>query len=295
MSTVFLTFLTMVAFAANSVLCRWALSATNIGSVALIDPVSFTFVRLLSGAMVLVALVLANQKNRKVRTVAKFLKYGSWRAGGMLWLYAMAFSWAYLHVSTATGALLLFGAVQITMVVSANIAGEALRTQEKIGLVVALSGLIYLLLPNVSAPPFSSALIMFLSGAAWGMYTRFGQKGMNPLNDTAANFVRAAVLMLFMLPVFLLFRGRQAQVEGVILAALSGGIASGLGYALWYSVLRKLTTAIAASVQLSVPVIAALGGLFFVSEPITWHLVLSSVLVLGGIAITLKAKATLKA
>ncbi len=276
-----MTFVAMVAFAANSVLCRAALA------LSLIDPFSFTLIRILSGA---VALLLIIALKRKPAGSPHLTKQGSWQAGLFLLLYATAFSWAYLHIPTATGALILFGAVQIMMMVMALWAGERFPKQAFLGIALALAGLAYLLFPGIESPPIISALVMLVSGGAWGVYTRLGKGSVSALEDTAANFCWAGIMSLLILGSYILFSGGYWSVKGVLLAVLSGAVASGIGYAIWYGVVPKMATSVAASVQLSVPVIAAFGGVIFVGEDLSLRLVLASAFILGGIALTLYAK-----
>ncbi|MFB3063168.1 MAG: DMT family transporter [Gammaproteobacteria bacterium] len=263
----------MLAFAANSVLCRMALG------VEAIDAISFTSIRLLSGATTLLVIVLASAKKDRLRSG------GSWMSSAMLFLYALPFSLAYISLDAGTGALILFAAVQITMVGTALLFGDRPHPMEWIGLTLALLGLIYLLLPGLSAPPLGAAAMMFLAGVCWGIYSLRGRKASNPLVDTASNFLRCvpaalAVSLLFADEIWL-------SSKGVVLAITSGALASGLGYVIWYSALRGMSATRAATVQLSVPVIAALGGILFLAESLTIRLTLSSALILGGIGLAI--------
>jgi drug/metabolite transporter (DMT)-like permease len=261
----FLTLLAMIAFAGNSLLCRLALKQTRI------DAASFTLVRIVSGAIVLG--LIASLRRGSLR------QSGSWVSAAMLFVYAAGFSFAYLTLSAGTGALLLFGAVQATMIFWALRSGERLDWPRRLGLALALAGLVALVLPGLSAPPLGGSILMFTAGVAWGVYSLRGKKAGDPLLATAGNFARAvpmaAILSLFWLPRF--DRG------GIVYAILSGAIASGVGYAIWYTALPGLKSASAASVQLIVPVLAAVGGILFLEEAITLRLVLASVAVLGGI------------
>jgi len=271
-----MTCLAMTAFAANSVLCRFALGQDSI------DPTAFTAVRLLSGALVLSAIFVC-RTGRKTSSGR-----GSWLAAAMLFLYAISFSFAYVSLTTGTGALILFGAVQITMIVLTLISGEQLRLAEWLGLTMAFGGLVYLVLPGVTAPSLSGFLLMALAGGAWGVYTLRGRGSKNPLADTAFNFIRSVPLVI--IPVLAAFPKMQVTNEGILLAALSGGVTSGIGYAIWYTALRGLTATLAAVVQLSVPIIAATGGVIVMSEQITLRLILSAFLTLGGILIVILGK-----
>jgi drug/metabolite transporter (DMT)-like permease len=263
-----LTTLALNAFAANSVLCRLALGEKAI------DAAGFTFIRLLSGAFVLLC-ILTLSGNKK--TTSK----GSWSAALMLFLYAATFSFAYLTLSTGTGALILFGSVQITMIFKSLLSGNRLLPIEWAGVVIAFSGIVYLVLPGVTAPSLSGFSLMTLAGIAWGLYTLKGRGSTNPLSDTTYNFLRSVPFVIALGLFF--FRNAHISLEGIILAAISGSLTSGVGYTLWYSALRGLSATQAAVVQLSVPVIAGFGGVVFVSEQISLRLTLSALLTLGGI------------
>jgi len=265
-----------MAFAANSVLCRLALSKKAI------DPASFTGIRLLSGALVLMLLIF--MLNRKKTAVVK----GSWMSGTILFIYAVTFSFAYISLDTGTGALILFAAVQITMITYALFSGKKMTSIEWMGVLLAFAGFVYLILPGVTAPSLSGFLLMTLSGVGWGSYTIRGKDSPNPLEATAYNFLRTlpmvAILLLFSL------KNIQATQEGIVLAILSGAITSGIGYTIWYLALRGLSAIQASVVQLMVPVIAALGGVIFLSEMIHLRLTISALLILGGIGLVVLVK-----
>jgi drug/metabolite transporter (DMT)-like permease len=269
-----LTALAMTAFAANSILCRLALKATQI------DPSSFTLVRLASGALTMWILVRFRSGDS---TPA-----GNWRSALCLFAYAGAFSYAYVTLDAGTGALLLFGAVQATMILVGLLRGERLTTLQTTGLVLALAGLVSLLLPGVTAPSWTGAILMVSAGIAWGAYSLLGRGNTRPTATTAGNFIRGAwlavVLSLATLPWL------QFDPRGAGYAVLSGAIASGLGYAIWYTALPGLKATQAATVQLSVPVIAAAGGILILGEHLTLRLVLCSIAILGGIAMVLQAR-----
>jgi drug/metabolite transporter (DMT)-like permease len=272
MSTVrliLITTLAMLAFAANSILCRLALVTTPI------DAASFTSIRLASGAMVLLIIVSLRY--------GVSLQQGNWRSALALFAYAAGFSFAYLSLSAATGALLLFGSVQATMIGYGLARGERPSTAQLSGILMALVGLIYLLLPGAAAPPFSGAALMLAAGFAWGVYSLLGRGSSNPLRDTAGNFIRTVPLALVLSMLFI--DASRVDVAGAAYAVASGAIASGLGYALWYAALPRLRATTAATVQLSVPAIAAIGGVVLLGEPLTMHLVIASLLILGGVAI----------
>jgi drug/metabolite transporter (DMT)-like permease len=264
--TLALTALAMTAFAGNSLLCRLALQHTAI------DPASFTAVRLVSGALVLWALV----RWRGQRPA------GDWRSAAALFVYATAFSYAYLSLSAGTGALLLFGAVQATMLGWSLWRGQRLQLGQTAGLVLAMGGLVALLWPGVTAPPPMGALLMLAAGVAWGVYSLRGRGAGDPTAVTAGNFVRAAVLAVPLALAALPWA--QVVAAGLLWALCSGAVTSGLGYAVWYTALKGLHPTSSASVQLSVPVLTALGGVAFLSEPLTLHLSLCSAAILGGIA-----------
>jgi drug/metabolite transporter (DMT)-like permease len=276
LKTVIFTLLAMVAFAANSLLNRLALGNGTI------DAASYTTVRLISGAAMLGIIgMMTRQKNW-------MQKSGSWFSTVFLFLYAIAFSFAYLSLSTGTGALILFGSVQVTMIVSALYTGERPRFLEWLGLFLALGGLVYLVFPGLKAPsPLGSAL-MAAAGIAWGFYTLRGRGSNDPLADTASNFIRSVPFIL----VITLFGLKNAKIStnGLLLASISGAITSGLGYVIWYAALRGLTTTRAATVQLSVPILAAWSGIIFLSEEISVRLLLAGVLILGGIGLAVMAK-----
>lgn len=267
-----LTTATMVAFAANSLLGRMALAGD------LIDPVSFTTVRLLSGA---IALVLISALVSKPE--ATWRSEGSWGLGLALFTYALAFSLAYVSLSAGMGALILFGSVQVVMIGAALRAGEVLRPVQWLGTFAALGGLVYLVLPGITAPDPLGAVLMGLSGIAWGVYSVRGKDARAPVAMTAGNFVRSAPLAIAASIVALSMI--HTKPLGIMLALVSGVVTSGLGYALWYKALRGLTTTRASVVQLTVPLLAAFGGVVFLSETVSARLILSSVLILGGVAL----------
>lgn len=276
LKTISLTGLALIAFAANSVLCRLALGNE------VIDAASFTMIRLLSGAMVLLLIITTTQRTR--RSSAK----GSWTASMMLFIYAITFSYAYMSLDTGTGALILFASVQITMIALSMINGTRLFWGEWVGVLIAFSGFVYLILPDVTTPSMVGFLLMTTAGIAWGIYTLTGSRSKNPLLDTAFNFMRTIPFVIILL--ILTLAHSYISFEGIVFALLSGIITSGIGYTIWYMVLRDLSSIQAAVLQLLVPIIAALGGVIFVSEAITVRLMISSVMVLGGILIVVLGK-----
>lgn len=275
------TALALIAFAANSVLCRLALGTASI------DAASFTAVRLLSGALMLYVLLVLGGS---ARAPGAHQGGGSWAAGALLFLYAICFSFAYLSLDTGTGALILFGSVQISMIVLSLLGGQRLRAREWLGIVIAFGGLVYLVSPGVSAPSWSGFLLMATAGIAWGGYTLKGRASRDPLRDTTYNFIRSVPWVLIAFAAALFIGGARflhASATGVVLAVLSGAIASGIGYTIWYLALRGLGATQAAVVQLSVPVIAALGGVLFVGEAVTQRLMIATLLILGGILLVI--------
>ena len=269
-----LTSLAMIAFAGNSLLCRMALKHTAI------DPASFTTIRLLSGAVTLWLVV-------RVRGSASAGR-GNWLSALALFAYAAGFSFAYVSLPAATGALLLFGAVQATMIGHGIRAGERLGRMQLVGLLLAFAGLVGLLLPGLSAPPLVGSIYMLGAGLAWGVYSLRGKAAGDPLRVTAGNFLRAAPIAAA-LSVFMM-NGAALDHAGIGYAVLSGALASGIGYAIWYTALPALKATQASIVQLSVPVIAALGGIVFLGEVLTLRLVLASAAILGGIALVILEK-----
>lgn len=274
MQVLALTSLAMVAFAGNSLLCRLALKHTAI------DAASFTTIRILSGAIALWLLV---------RTRGTHGAAGNWPSALALFAYAAGFSFAYISLTAATGALLLFGAVQATMISYGLLKGERLRALQTAGLVLALAGLVGLLLPGLSAPPLMGSVLMLGAGVAWGVYSLRGRGEGDPTSVTAGNFLRAvaftAALSLAMLS------SASVDIAGAGYAIASGALASGVGYAIWYTALRGLIATSAATVQLSVPVLTAVGGIIFLGEAVTLRLVAASAAVLGGIALVIREKA----
>ncbi|HQS17841.1 DMT family transporter [Reyranella sp.] len=270
----FLIVFAMLAFAGNSLLCRVALRDTSI------DAASFTSIRLASGALVLWVLLRSRGKQP--------LAAGSWPMAAMLFAYAVCFSFAYRDLTAATGALLLFGAVQLTMTAYGLFAGERLKGLRLIGVLIAIAGLVWLLLPGLSAPPPLAAGLMLAAGLAWGVYSLLGRGAGDATAATGGNFIRAmpfaAILSLAAAT------ETSPDSTGLIYAVLSGAVTSGLGYVLWYAALPALSATSAATIQLCVPAIAALGGAVLLAEPITARLLLASAAILGGIALTIRKK-----
>jgi drug/metabolite transporter (DMT)-like permease len=272
--TILLTSLAMFAFASNSLLCRIALKYTGI------DAASFTAIRVISGAIMLWLLV---KIRRGTQTGG-----GNWMSAFALFVYAAGFSFAYMSLPAATGALLLFGAVQVTMIGYGVWSGERLRGLQLVGLTFAFGGLVGLLLPGLSAPPLYGSILMLGAGAAWGIYSLRGRGAGDPTSVTAGNFMRAVPMVAAMS--ILMLDSTSVNNMGFWYAIASGALASGIGYTIWYTALPGLKATNAATVQLSVPVIAALGGIVFLGELISIRLILASIAILGGIAMVILEK-----
>jgi drug/metabolite transporter (DMT)-like permease len=269
--TAALTAAALVGFAANSLLCRAALQPR------LIDAGTFTSIRLLAGAVVLLVL------DRALGGARAPGRGGSWLSAAALFAYAAAFSFAYVSIGAAVGALLLFGAVQATMLAWAIRSGERPRAAEWVGLAVAVAGLAALVFPGLTAPEPAGAALMIGAGVAWGAYSLRGRRAARPLTATAGNFARSVPFTLALS--LLASAGFRVSGRGALLAATSGALASGVGYSLWYAALRGLTATRAAVVQLSVPVLAAAGGVLLLGEPLTPRLLLAGAAILGGVAL----------
>jgi drug/metabolite transporter (DMT)-like permease len=266
------TLFALVAFAANSVLCRLALAP------GAIDAASFSTVRLVSGAITLLVITMVMRRGA-------FRVGGTWTSAAMLFLYAVPFSFAYTSLSAGTGALILFGSVQSTMMVAAIAAGERPHPWQWLGLIIALAGLVGLVLPGLMAPPLMGSALMVLAGVSWGIYTLRGRGTTDALGDTTSNFVRSVPFVMVVSLVAV--RQFHATPGGVMLAIWSGALASALGYVVWYVALAGLTATRAAAVQLSVPVLAAAGGVVFLAEKISVRLVVSALLIVGGVGLAL--------
>ena len=277
MTPYLLTVFAMLAFAANSVLGRLALVVN--GNEASIDAASYTSIRLTSGALVLALILVIRTRELKIKNINPV-------STAMLFAYAICFSFSYIHIATGTGALILFGAVQLTMILSGLLKGERPGYLALAGILLAFGGLVYLLLPGISAPPLASAMLMMIAGIAWGIYSLRGKGTANPLVATSWNFI--GTLPLVLLSYLLFHADAHLTLKGITLAIVSGALASGLGYAIWYSALPHLTATRAATVQLTVPIIAAIGGVLFLAEPVSLRLALASITVLGGVYLTIK-------
>jgi drug/metabolite transporter (DMT)-like permease len=267
----------MLAFAGNSILCRLALAS------GAIDPASFTAIRVVSGAVALALICVA------VRRDVAIAKCGSWLASTMLFLYAVCFSYAYVSLAAATGALILFGCVQGTMIAVALYRGNRPTVVELAGWLCAVAGLAALLLPGASAPSLSAAALMVSAGIAWGIYSILGKKESDALAATTANFLRSVILAIPL--VAIIYAHGRIESAGLLLAICSGALTSGLGYVIWYIAIAQLTALRAALVQLSVPAITALGGVLLLAEPLDLRVALSGTAIIGGVMVALLGKA----
>ncbi|OEF23632.1 hypothetical protein A1QC_11580 [Vibrio rumoiensis 1S-45] len=287
MNTLFFTLFALIAFAANSVLARLALTNDNI------DAFSFTLVRLVSGAVMLfLLLTIRTLFNSDAAAHSSYLKpiKGNWASALMLFIYAAGFSIAYLSLDTGTGALILFGAVQITIIITNLFIGKPLSKQEWLGMSLAFMGFVLLVLPNLSTPSIKGFMLMAVAGIAWAGYTLKGRSCDDPLADTTGNFIKSLPFGVA-LCLYLVFNSHSSSFPsftsyGLILAITSGAVTSGLGYAIWYVALRSLTSTQAGILQLSVPAIAALGGVVFLSETMSLTFIIASTMILGGIFLT---------
>lgn len=273
MSTFLLTAIAMLAFAANSLLCRLALAA------GLIDAGSFTLIRLFSGAVTLIVIMLFRGNWRRQIPTTRFSVF----AGVALFGYAALFSFAYVKLAAGTGALLLFGAVQLTLLALYWWQGQQFKILERVGIAVSLLGFAWLMLPSATRPDVWSAFLMVLSGICWAGFTALGKQAPTPSSGITWGFITASIFGLLLSP--LLLESIHVTLQGVMLAVASGAIASGCGYVLWYQVMQKLTLLQAAVSQLSVPAIALALGAALLSEPLTTHSIITSAIILGGIAL----------
>ena len=277
MKTVVLTMLALIAFAGNSILCRLALGDNAI------DATSFTAIRLISGIVVLFVILFITKSNVKDDATK-----GSWKASLMLFIYAITFSYAYISLETGVGALILFGSVQITMILTGIFLGNRLHKIEWLGVITAFVGFVYLVMPGVSAPPLLGFILMAIAGISWGFYTLAGKGSVNPLSDTAYNFLRTLPFLILILA--LTFEHTSLTNKGVMLAIASGGLTSGIGYTIWYAALKHITVIQAAVVQLLVPVLATLAGIIFAREILSLHFIISSIMILGGVLAVILGK-----
>jgi len=270
------TSITMLAFAGNSILCRMALRD------GAIDPASFTSIRLLSGALALLLIVRLTSNKSSVR------EHGSWTSALVLFIYAVCFSYAYISLTAGAGALILFGFVQGTMIAMALWSGDRPNVSEWLGWLLAFGGLVWLLIPGIEAPPAAGASLMALAGIAWGVYSIRGRNQTNALLSTCSNFVYSIAFVIVLTAITV--ASADLTGRGILLAIISGAITSGVGYVIWYAALKYLRTMQAALVQLSVPAIAAAGGVILLAEPVSLRLLASGALILGGISLALVQK-----
>lgn len=263
--------LSLLAFAGNSIICRMALKSD------MIDPASFVIVRLGSASLLLIVLQTFSKGTNRIG--------GNWTSAIFLLLYALPFTFSYVHLSAATGALISFSAVQLTMILIGIRHGEAINRLQFAGLIIAMIGLIVLLLPGATAPSLSDALLMGIAGSAWGYYSIRGKTSVNPLYDTAGNFIRALPLCMMACIPFL--NKMHISSQGLLLATISGAITSALGYILWYQALRHIKATHASVIQLSVPVITSLFGVLLLGEILNFRIVTASTIILLGIALVI--------
>ncbi len=279
MNKIPLTAIALLAFAGNSVLCRLALGE------GLIDAPGFTAVRLISGAITLVLLIMGSRRHpATIESIFQPSKR-AWLGAALLFTYALFFSYAYVRLETGSGALILFGAVQLTLLVASFGAGQRPVALEWLGVLLAFSGLVYLVLPAWGTPGMIGFVLMSVSGVAWGFYTKAGQGSASAMQDTCRNFVFSLPLVLLL--VLFSFQPSLWTTSGVWMAVVSGALTSGVGYAIWYAVLPQLKTSQAGVVQLMVPIIAAIGGVVFAGEALTVRLVIASLMVLGGVYVVM--------
>jgi len=266
----------MLAFAGNSILCRMALRD------GAIDPASFTSIRLLSGAVALLLIVRLTSNDASIR------EHGGWISALVLFFYAICFSYAYISLSAGAGALILFGFVQGTMIAMALWSGDRPSVSEWLGWLLAFGGLVWLLVPGIEAPPAIGATLMALAGIGWGVYSIRGRNETNALVSTCSNFVYSIAFVIVLTAI--MYTNADITNRGVILAIVSGALTSGVGYVIWYTALNYLSAMQAALVQLSVPAIAAAGGVILLAEPVSLRLLTSGALILGGISLALIQK-----
>ncbi|UJX26936.1 DMT family transporter [Pseudoalteromonas sp. CF6-2] len=279
-ATILYTFLALSAFAANSLLCRMALHSGDI------DPWSFTAIRLFSGAIML--LLLFSWQVKRVASDESVDK-GNNISAVSLFIYAVCFSVAYVELDTGTGALILFSAVQLTMIGYSIFNKERLSLLQWVALIVAFAGFIYLMLPSAAVPSLLPAILMTLSGAAWGVYSIRGKQCRAPLQATTFNFLRSLIFVPALI-FAAFFQWPSISFSGIALAVASGAFASGVGYSIWYLALPKLKSSQAAVVQLTVPVLAIVAGMVFLNEQITLQLMVASALILGAVLVFLLTK-----
>ncbi|WP_127471656.1 DMT family transporter [Thiomicrorhabdus aquaedulcis] len=286
LQTTFFTLLAMVAFAANAIVCRWALDG------GWIDPVSFTSLRLGSAAAMLFLVMLWVNKAQQAQSPQKLQhtvpSRGSWKAAFILFVYAITFSYGYVAISTANGALILSAVVQLTMIGYALRQGDKLHGLEWLGVALALIGLLYLVYPKLSTPSWWGLVMVVISAYTWALYSLNGRTSRNPLTDTAYNFYRTLPMIALASLLSLLFiEFVHLSVFGVTLAVFSGAVTTGLGYILWYKALPQISSSLASATQLLVPLLAAFGAAWLIAEPITLRFMLAAALMMGGLSLVL--------
>jgi len=280
MALIIYTGIALLAFAANSLLCRMALVE------GAIDPLPFTLIRIISGALLLALLVRPSMGEIRGMKDVQQSKM-SWLSALSLSIYAFAFSWAYVDMDTGMGALILFASIQIVLNIVAQLLGAKINALTLLGILIAFTGLVVLLLPGQSAPNFSSAAIMMIAGLGWAGFVFSGRNSQQPLRDVAIAFRWS---LLWCVPLVFIIDWQGSSIGGIALAVLSGTLASGLGYALWYKVLPQLGLQNAAQVQLVVPVLAMIMGIIFLSEQLSLVMLLASALILAGITLAIRSK-----
>ncbi|WP_322786221.1 DMT family transporter [Aliiglaciecola lipolytica] len=274
---IFYTAIALLAFAGNSILCRLALAESSI------DATSFTLLRLWSGAIMLLFVLSFNGNLSQLKSA------GSWRAAIALFVYAAGFSYAYIDLDTGMGALILFACVQITMLAISWLKGERFNRIESLGVLIAFAGFMYLVSPGANSPSVLGVILMASAGIGWGVYSIIGAGSTTPLIDTGSNFIRAALISALLIPV-LFIDSNRIETAGILYGVMSGTLTSALGYTIWYKVLPNLRASVAAVLQLSVPAIAAIGGLLLLGELLSIRMMFASIAILGGIGLVIYAK-----
>lgn len=286
MKPILYTTFALVAFAFNSVLCRLALRGDEA------DAAGFTVVRLVAGAVALCLIwYVVSARRDALTTVRASAITGTWLSALFLFSYAVCFSFAYLNLTAATGALVLFGSVQMSMIAIALGKGERPTLFEWCGLAVAVGGLVYLVLPGLEAPPIISSLLMAAAGMSWAIYSHNGKGTADAIADTTGNFVRTLPFAAILAVIF--YPNLNLTPRGVVIAVISGAITSGVGYVFWYAALKYHSSTRAAVLQLAVPVIAAVIAIIWLGESMSATLVIASAMILGGIGLTIVGKKTL--
>ena len=286
LQTTLYTLIAILAFSANAIICRWTLDS------GYIDPISFTTFRLGAGAaMLCVVMALSTRQQANINQIKATLipsQKGDWKTSIYLFIYALTFSYGYVAISTATGALILAGVVQLTMIGYALRNGDRLHGAEWLGLIFALIGLVYLMYPKLTSPSWWGLVMVIISAYTWAIYSLNGRHSLNPITDTAYNFYRTLPMIILLMAVTLAFTDViNLTWTGVAMAMLSGGVTSGLGYIIWYKVLPRLSSSLASACQLLVPLFAAFGAHWLIDESITLHFLIAAAMMLGGLALVL--------